>query len=206
MSWTMPGTLPPGARLHGEHGPAAALGDEVLLQVLAEAAGARELPSSSATRCRPSRSCRAQLAERGEALSRRSEPSSSTRGSIESASGASAGSTAAASSRSSGAVCSASSSAARARSAPPIVSATCAARGREHAAAGRERRGLRTSRDAVERRLGGVVEQRDRLRRQRLAARDLAGSGEGTSARASSAPGARRGRVREPLRDRRKLE
>ena len=37
------GHAAPGARLHGEHGPAAALGDEILLQVLAQAAGPDEL-------------------------------------------------------------------------------------------------------------------------------------------------------------------
>ena len=37
------GHAAPGARLHGEHGPAAALGDEILLQVLAEAARPDEL-------------------------------------------------------------------------------------------------------------------------------------------------------------------
>ena len=41
-SWTIPGTLSPRTRLDGEDGSAAALRDEVLLQVLAQTAGARQ--------------------------------------------------------------------------------------------------------------------------------------------------------------------
>ena len=71
------GHAAPGARLHGEHGPAAALGDEILLQVLAQAGGrgraarsfsvdalaagraaGRAACGGAATRCRAGRSRR----------------------------------------------------------------------------------------------------------------------------------------------------
>ena len=71
-SWTIPGTLRARARLHGEHRPAAALGDEVLLQVLAQLRSAASRRSSSATRCRPSRSSARRRRSVGDALSRRS--------------------------------------------------------------------------------------------------------------------------------------
>ena len=44
------GHAAPGARLHGEHRPAAALGDEILLQVLAQAARPDELLAASRSR------------------------------------------------------------------------------------------------------------------------------------------------------------
>ena len=76
----------------------------------------------------------------------------------------------------------------------------------EHAAKGRVRRGLTDVVQAFERWLVGGVEQRDRLGCQRLASSDLAGiGGRLERARELGAVGAR-GRVREPLRDRRKLE
>ena len=68
------------------------------------------------------------------------------------------------------------------------------------------RRGLTDVVQAFERRLVRGVEQCDRLGRERLAAGDLAGIGGGHErVRELRAVGAR-GRVREPLRDRRKLE
>ena len=92
------------ARLDGEHRPAAALGDEVLLQVLADAALAHELLEPVGDALPPVRSSPRSLRSCGDALSFRSEPSCSTARSIASASGVSAGSIAAASSRSSGAL------------------------------------------------------------------------------------------------------
>jgi hypothetical protein len=77
----------------------------------------------SVTRCLPLRSSARSFRRRGEAVSRRSDPSSSTARSIVSASGRSDGSIRPAISCSSGASCC--SSEARARSAPAIVSATC---------------------------------------------------------------------------------
>ena len=67
-------------------------------------------------------------------------------------------------------------------------------------------RGLADVVQPFERRLVGSVEQRDRLGCQRLATGDLAGIGRGLErARELGAVGAR-GRVGEPLRDRRELE
>ena len=79
--------------------------------------------SSSVTRCRPARSSLRSRRRSGEAVSRRSEPSCSTRRSISPASEASPGSTGASSSASSGAASRCSSSAPRAASVPEIVSA-----------------------------------------------------------------------------------
>ena len=58
----------------------------------------------------------------------------------------------------------------------------------EHAAARRVRRGVTHVVDPLERRLGGYLDERDRLAGQRLSARDLVRVGGGTSARASSSP------------------
>ena len=75
------GHAAPRARLHREHRPAAALRDEVLLQVLADArSSGRAARSFSVTRWRPLRSSARSLRSRGDALSRRSEPSLRQRG------------------------------------------------------------------------------------------------------------------------------
>ena len=116
------------ARLHREHRPAAALRDEVLLQVLPQ----RRASGEPAQLLRHSLSAVAQLApqlaERGDALSRRSEPSSSTQRPICLGERREAGSIAAASSARSGALSAPRSSAARARRPPPTVSAIARAR------------------------------------------------------------------------------
>ena len=205
-SWTMPGTLRRALALTASTGRPPRWVTKSSCRCSRSSLERASCSSSSRTRCRPVRSSPRSWRSGGEALSRRSEPSSSTARSIASASGASAGSIAAASSRSSGAG-SAPSSAARARSAPATVSTTCLQRlRREHAAARRVRRGLANVANPFERRLGRVVEQRDRLGRQRLPARDLVGVGRRLERARERGAGVGRRRAREPLHDRRKLE
>ena len=163
--------------------------------------------SFSLTRCLPVRSWTRSLRRRGEAVSRRSEPSSSTARWIDSASGARPGSIAAARSRSSGAGFSGSFRAARARSATADRIGHVAQRAGGKSAAERGvRRGLTDVVNALERRLVGSVEQSDCLGGEGLAPGDLAGVGGGLErVRERCAVGAR-GRGCEPRRDRRELE
>ena len=163
--------------------------------------------SFSFTRCRPVRSWTRSLRSCGEAVSRRSEPSSSIARWIDSASGASAGSIAARElPQERRGLLGVVEGGTRAERPADRVGHVPQRPGGEHAAEGRVRRGLADVVQAFERRLVRGVEQRDRLGRQRLAASDLAGIGGGLErARELGAVGAR-GRVREPLRDRRELE
>ena len=182
------------ARLHSEHRPAAALRDEVLLQVLAQLVRADELLSSSRDALPARRSSRAQLAELGrrvvaevgavlldgavDRLRDRGEPRVDRR---RPARGAAARA--------------ASSRAARARSAPEAVSETCRSACGEStppSAACAACRGRRGSRRAAARRL---VQERDRLGRQRLPARDLVGIGRRLELRRERRAVRRRGRA-----------
>ena len=193
------------ARLHGQHRPAAALGDEVLLQVLAEARRAREpaqllgdaLPAVAQLGAQLAQARRGVVAQVGAVLLDAAADLLGERGE-RAVDGVDA------SSASSGADSACSPSAARAASPPPIVSATALQRlGGEHAAARRVRGGLADVADPAERRLERLVEQRDRLGRQRLAARDLVRVGRRHErARELRAGGGRR-RAGEPLDDRR---
>ena len=91
-SCTTPGTFAARRQLHREHGPAAALGDERLLQRLAQLGRARHpLELLARPRCVPFASSPRRRRSAGEAVSRRPVPSSSTQRSIDSASRASAG-------------------------------------------------------------------------------------------------------------------
>ena len=76
LSWTMPGTLPRADARSASTGRPPRVGDEVVLQVLAQIAGSRARRwSRSVSRARPSRSSRRRRRSAGEAPSRRSEPS-----------------------------------------------------------------------------------------------------------------------------------
>ena len=188
--------------------------------------------SFSLTRWRPVRSWTRSLRSCGEALSRRSEPSSSIARWIDSASGVPARPPQRFPNQPSSSIARGSTRRARERRLDRAGELPQERRGLlgvveggpraerpadrvghvpqrpgcEHAAEGRVRRGLTDVVQAFERRLVRGVEQCDRLGRQRLAASDLAGIGGGHErARELRAVGAR-GRVREPLRDRRKLE
>ena len=122
-SWTIPGTLRRALALTASTGRPPRRVTKSSCRCSRRSLERTSCSSLSRTRWRPVRSSPRSLRSFGVALSRRSEPSSSTARSIAFATGASEGSIAAASSRRSGAA--ASSSAARARSAPVAVSATC---------------------------------------------------------------------------------
>ena len=197
-----------GARLHREHGPAAALGDEVLLEVLAQAAGratscsqlldhalpavaqlARAAGGAAARRCRagpsrlPRRGCGSPpRAARAPGRSRRRSRASSGAallGLVER----------------------------RTRAQPPADRRGDVAQrlGREHAAAGRVLAAPRTSWIPSS---GGSSAMSSSATASAVSACRRAtssGSADGTSARASSSPWALAA-AREPLDDRRKLE
>ena len=176
-SWTMPGTLLRELALTASTGRPPRWVTKSSCRCSRSRVLRTSCSSFSVTRCRPVRSSTRSLRSRGEALSRRSEPSSSTARSIDSASGARAGSIAAASSRA---------AAPPARRAPrgaqrsaDRVGDVAQRRGVEHAAARRVRGRLADVADPLERRLLGFVEERDRLGRQRLAAGDLVRIGRG---------------------------
>ena len=159
----------PRARPDGEHRPAPRC-VEVLLQMLAPAAFERTSCSSlSVTRWRPLRSSARSLRSRGDALSRTSEPSSSTARPIASPTGFNPGSIAAASSDRSGV-----STEPRTQRQPSTVSATCRSapvvRTPPRAARLRASRTSRIPRSSGAERL---VEERDRLGGQRLPVRHL---------------------------------
>ena len=169
--------------LDGEHGPPAALGDEVLLQVLAQRRRAREPPQLLGGALRARRELLRRRRSAGEALSRRSEPSGSTARSIRSAS---AGERRLdrrrqlAEQRRELAV-----RAFGLRGSCRRPAAASAAEARRRA-----RRGPppRARRDPLERRLRGGVEERDHLGGQRLPRGHLLGVGRGRERRASSSP------------------
>ena len=172
-SWTRPGTLLARARLDREHGPAAALGDEVLLQVLADAALAHELLQPVGDALPPGAELAAELAQLrrgvvlqvgavlldgavdrvGERLQRRVDRGRELAQQrrlllLERRAGA--------------------------QRAGDRVADVPQRRGGQHPAARGERGDLPDVADPLERRLLGDVEQRDRLGGQRLPARHLA--------------------------------
>ena len=201
--------LPARRRLDREDGPAAALGDEALLEELGQLARARDarqllghaLLAVAQLGAEPPQRRRCVVAQVGAVLG-------STARSIASASAATATARQARRrSRSSGASAAASPSARLASS--PIETASRdqvqVARA-EHAVARRVRRGRAHVGEPRQRRLRRVVEQRDRLGRQRLAAQDLVAVGRRDElARELGAAGAL-GRACEALDDRRKLQ
>ena len=192
------------ARLHREHGPAAALGDEVLLQVLAQAGDAREpaqllgdaLPAVAELAAQPAQERRGVVAQVGAVvldaaadLLRERRERRVDRGRRARAAAARARLLASRAARARG----------RRRS-PPRSCAARRARARRRAPRARPASGRPATPRAAARRL---VEQRDRLGGQRLPARDLVGVGRRHErARELRAVGGRR-RGREPLGDRR---
>ena len=185
------------ARLHREHRAAAALGDEVLLQVLAERGVAREpaqllgdaVAALAQLPAQPPEERRGVVAEVGAVLldaaldrvGERRERRVDRRGELPEQRREVACLVERAAQREAAAH-------GRARPRERV--------GREHAAARRELGRLAHVRDPLERRLRGVVEQRDGLRRQRLPPRDLVRLGRGRRARARAPAPARRRRPR----------
>ena len=161
--------------------------------------------SLSRTRCRPVRSSPRSLRSFGEALSRRSEPSSSTARSIALATCASAGSTAAASSRRSGAGRLVERGAGTQRAGRGVGDAPQRLR-RERASESGVGRLVADVADPFERRLERLVEERDRLGRQCLAPSHLAGVGRRLELGGECSAVLGRGGARDPLPDRGKLQ
>ena len=186
-----PGHAPAGRRLQRQHGAAAALGDEVVLEVLGERRVARDLAQPLGQLARGPRAARG---AGGAAPARpspcRSEPSSSTARPISSATESSETSMPATSSVSAGQVVARRERAASGRTGPDRPLDQRQAPRVERAAARRALGGLGHVGDAAEIRLGRVVEQRDRLGRLLLAQAHLARRRPtGGGASASSAPG-----------------
>ena len=207
-SWTIAGHAAARARLDREHGPAAALGDEVLLQVLAQLARADELlelvadalPAGAQLAAQLAQLRRRVVAQVGAVLLDRAVDRLRERRRAP-------GRPRAASSRSSGAAGLVERRRAPAARPPPCRRRAAVACGASTPPSAACAACSRTSRMPVERRLERLVEQRDRLGRQRLPARDLVGVGRRLELGARASRRARsRSHAASALADRRKLQ